>query len=318
MMDLTAVLELFGSEHVAGDEMTAAFLDDAVANFSTNPTGATSAIRQLQSSDPSGFVLAAVQLLTTAHEKSPGMQFIAGLMFAGNLLIDPLLDHRTLHLEAAISLARNLATVEPLLDVRLMRKMLLDAKGDIHSVKPEVALRALSLVEAISDCSRLSFHLTLMMRHTNAEVRSEAALLLSTSSFNLNRTKTFLSSDNSFLRAAMIESMWGIPDPEILSILQQASNDPDRRVRINALIGLTRGGDLEACRRLQELGRSGSPLLGATAAWAAGEIGDAEYAERLSHLKDDSEPRIKALVERRLRKLQIQAARRSAQSGLRR
>jgi hypothetical protein len=314
MMDLTAILELFGSEHVAGDEMTAAFLDDAVATFSTNPTGSTSAIRQLQSSDPSGFVLAAVRLLTSAHEKSPGLQFIAGLMFAGNLLIDPLLDQRTLQLEAAISLARNLASVEPLLDVRLMRKMLVDAKGDIQFVKVEVALRVLSLVEAISDCSRLSFHLTLMMRHHNAEVRSEAALLLSTSNFNLNRTKTFLSSDNSLLRAAMIESMWGIQDPEVLTILQEASNDADRRVRINALIGLTRAGDLEACRRLQELGRSGSPLLRATGAWAAGEFGDSRYADELSQLATDDDPRIKALVERRLRKLQIQASRNSLRS----
>ncbi len=314
MMDLTAILELFGSEHVAGDEMTAAFLDDAVAAFSTNPTGSTSAIRQLQSSDPPGFVLAAVRLLTSAHEKSPGLQFIAGLMFAGNLLIDPLLDQRTLHLEAAISLARNLASVEPLLDVRLMRKMLVDAKGDIQFVKTEVALRVLSLVEAISDCTRLSFHLTLMMRHHNAEVRSEAALLLSTSNFNLNRTKTFLSSDNSLLRAAMIESMWGNRDPEALAMLQGASNDSDRRVRINALIGLTMAGDLEACRRLQELGRSGSPLLRATGAWAAGEFGDSRYADELSQLASDKDPRIKALVERRLRKLQIQASRRSIRS----
>jgi len=315
MMDLTAVLELFGSEHVAGDEMTAAFLDDAVANFSTNPTGATSAIRQLQSNDPSGFVLAAVQMLTTAHEKSAGVQFIAGLMFAGNLLIDPLLDQRTLHLEAAISLARNLASVEPLLDVRLMRKMLLDAKGDIQSVKTEVALRVLSLVEAISDCSRLSLHLTLIMRHHSAEVRSEAALLLSTSNFNLNRTKTFLSSDNSLLRAAMIESMWGLRDPEVLALLQEVSNDPDWRVRVTALIGLTRAGDLEATRRLKELGRSDGPVLQAAAAWAAGEIGDSEYAEELTRLAEDQDANLKVLVERRLRKLRIQASRKMLGSG---
>ena len=188
-----------GSEHVAGNEMTAAFLDDAVAAFGTNPTVSTSALRELQSSDPSGFVLAAVRLLTTAQEKSPGVQFIAGLMFAGNVLIDPLLDHRILHLDAAISLARNLATVEPLLDVRLMRKMLSDAGGDVQAVKPEVALRVLSLADAISDCSRLSSFLMLMMRHYDFEVCSEAALLLNLSNFSLNRIKSQIASDNSRL-----------------------------------------------------------------------------------------------------------------------
>lgn len=315
MMDLTAVLELFGSEHVAGDEMTAAFLDDAVANFSTNPTGSTSAIRQLQSTDPSGFVLAAVQLLTTAHEKSAGVQFIAGLMFAGNLLIAPLMDQRTLHLEAAISLARNLASVEPLLDVRLMRKMLGDAKGDIQSVKTEVALRVLSLVEAISDCSRLSVHMTLLMRHHDAEVRSEAALLLSSAHFNLNRTKTFLSSDSPLLRAVTIESMWGHCDPEALSLLQKSTSDPDWGVRITALIGLAQAGDSESGRRLKELGRTGGPMLQAIAAWAAGEIGDSGFSEALSHLTEDDDPKIKIMVERRLRKLQIHASRKLVGSG---
>jgi hypothetical protein len=134
-MDLKKILEMLGQEHVPGDEMTGGFLDDAVASFAENPAGATNSIRQLRASDPSGFVLAAVRLLTSKEEKkSPGIQYVAGLMFAGNVLADALLDRRILTLEAATSLARNLTSADPLLDAHLIHKMLANAGGEIPAV----------------------------------------------------------------------------------------------------------------------------------------------------------------------------------------
>src|SRR5579872_5890943 len=144
-MDLKQILELLGREHAPGDEMTGAFLEDCIAGFTSNPAGATNAIRQLHASDPSGFVLAAVQMLTTKEEKSPGVQYVAELMFSGTVLIDALMDKRILGLDAAISLARNLAAAEPLLDARLVSWLLADAAGDIHAVDAETALRVLGL-----------------------------------------------------------------------------------------------------------------------------------------------------------------------------
>lgn len=307
MIDLTTVVELLGREHVAGNDMISAFLDDAVATFGANPAGSTSAIRQLQASDPPGFALAAVRMLTTAQEKSPGVQFVAGLMFAGNLLLDPLLDERILQLDAAIALARNLAGVEPLLDVRLMQKMVADARGDVQNVRSAVALRVLSLVEAISDCSRLSSYLMLMMRHDNAEVRAEAALLLSVSSFNLNRIKAFAASENPLLRASAIEALWGRRDVETLALFHEASKDANRRVFLVALIGLTRAGDIEASRRLKELGRTDGPLIEAAAQWAAGEIDDAAFAAKLQPLEQSPDLFVRTIAQRRRRKLHIKA-----------
>ncbi len=305
MIDLTSVVELLGREHVAGNEMISAFLDDAVANFSSNPSGSTSAIRKLQASDPSGFALAAVRLLTTNQEKSPGVQFIAGLMFAGNLLLDPLLDERILNLDAAIALARNLAGVEPLLDVRLMQKMLADVRGDVQAVRAPVALRVLLLAEAISDCSRLSSFLMLMMRHDDAEVRAEAALLLSISSYNLNRIKVFAASENPLLRATAMEALWGRREAESLALLHEATKDANRRVFLVALIGLARGGDAEAARRLKDLGRSEGPLVEAAAQWAAGEIDDAGLAAKLQPLEQSPDPFVRTIAQRRLRKLRV-------------
>jgi hypothetical protein len=131
-MDLKKILELLGQEHVPGDEMTGAFLEDAVASFSVNPAGAT----------------------------------------------DALLDRRILTDELAIALARNLSTAEPHQDVRLVRKMLANAAGDIRAVKADSAMRMLTLAEQISDCSRVSSYFVQLMRHPNPQVRPKVPLLM--------------------------------------------------------------------------------------------------------------------------------------------
>ena len=304
-MDLKQILELLGQEHVPGDEMTGAFLEDAVASFAANPTGATNSIRQLQASDPPGFVLAAVRLLTQTEEKSPGVQYVAGLMFQGNLLIDALLDKRILAQDAATALARNLATAEPLLDVRLVRKMLSNSAGDIRAVKAEAALRVLSLVDAISDCSRLSSYLVQLMRHPSGLVRSKVGLLLGRSNLNLNRIKSFLASDDARLRANAVESMWGLKDRQVITLLWDASKDSHRRVAINALVGLCRAGEREAFDRLNEMAGSGDALIRASVAWAMGEIGSPEFAERLQRLAEDEESSVRSLAAKSLIKLPV-------------
>ncbi|HEY4363634.1 MAG TPA: HEAT repeat domain-containing protein [Bryobacteraceae bacterium] len=311
-MDLKQILELLGQEHVPGDEMTGAFLEDAVASFALNPAGATNSIRQLQASDPPGFVLAAVRLLTQTEEKSPGVQYVAGLMFQGNLLIDALLDKRILAHDAATALARNLATAEPLLDVRLVRKMLANAAGDIRAVKAEAAMRVLSLVDAISDCSRLSSYLVQLMRHPSALVRSKVGLLLGRSNLNLNRIKSFMASDDARLRANAVESMWGLKDRSVVTILWDATKDSHRRVVINALVGLCRAGEREAFERLVEMGGSSEAMIRAGVAWAMGEIGAPEFADPLQKLSSDKEPNVRSMAGKSLNKLPVAVAEISA------
>ena len=92
-------------------------------------------------------------------------------------------------------------------------------------------------------------------------------------------------------------------------ILQEATKDPDQRVRITALIGLARSGDAESARRLNELGRTGSPLLRAAAEWASGELTDAAYVAQLHHLSKTEPPELKALAERRIHKLRVKPSR---------
>lgn len=302
-MDLKAIIELLGKEHGAADEMTGAFLDDAVASFSTKPAAATNAIRELQANDPSGFALAAVRLLAATTEKSPGVQYVAGLLFAGNLLIDPLVDEDALPLDAAVSLARNLATAEPVLDGRLLHKLLANAGGEVRAIPASAALRALHLVEAISDCTRLSSYLIQLLRHPSADVRSKVALLLGRANLNLTRVKKFLSSDDARLRANTVESLWGHDSAAIREVLREAIKDASGRTSMNALLALCQQGDKEACERIGYAATSHDPVERSRAAWAMGQSGKPEFKEALDQLGSDPDNRVRQMAEKSRAKL---------------
>jgi hypothetical protein len=306
-MDQKQILESLGQEHVPGDEAAGASLEDLVAGFAANPAGITNSIRQLQATDPPGFVRAAVRLLTSAQAKSPGaqagVQYVVGLMFAGNLLIDALLDPGILADDPAIALARNVGSAEPLLDVRLVRRMLVIAGGEIRAVKAESALRMLALVEVISDCSRLASYLVQLMRHTSPLVRSKVALLMGKANLNLSRIESFLASDDSRLRANAVESLWGRGDKPVVVILWAASKDANRRVAINALVGLCKAGERAAYDRLKLTAASADPVARAGAAWAMGEIAEAEFAVTLETLAGDEEEKVRSMAERSVQKL---------------
>ncbi len=294
-MDLKAIIELLGEENGPADEVTAGLLE-AVASFSSTPGAATSAIRQLQAGNPSGFAFAAVRLLAGETERSAGMQYVAGLFLAGNLLIPPLLDEAALPLGAAIALARKLAAAEPALDSRLLQKLLTNAGGEVQSIKVPAALRALRLVEAISDCSRLSSYLIQLLRHPSREVRSKVALLLGRANFNLTRVKQLLASDDARLRANTVESLWGNRSVAVQQVLREASKDSSGRTSMNALLELTRQGDQEAFERIRQAARGFDATQRARSAWAMGESGNPEFAPLLDKLSEDQDSQVRAMA----------------------
>lgn len=304
-MDLKAIIELLGEENGPADEVTAGLLE-AVASFSSTPGAATSAIRQLQAGNPSGFAFAAVRLLAGETERSAGMQYVAGLFLAGNLLIPPLLDEAALPLGAAIALARNLsarnmsacnvAAAEPALDSRLLQKLLTNAGGEVQSIQVPAALRALRLVEAISDCSRLSSYLIQLLRHPSPEVRSKVALLLGRANFNLTRVKQLLASDDARLRANTVESLWGNRSVAVQQVLREASKDSSGRTSMNALLELTRQGDQEAFERIRQAARGFDATQRARSAWAMGESGNPEFAPLLDKLSEDQDSQVRAMA----------------------
>src|ERR1700678_1321947 len=162
----------------SGNTLTASLLQKAVGAFSSDRGPAINAIRQLQSSDPSGLAHAAIQILSTAEEKSLPLKNAVGLLTVGNLLAGLLMKRHILSLETGLARARKARSMEPLLDIQLVRQLVANSSGKVAAIKNAEALHTLELVDAISDCSRLGSYLIQFLKHPNDKVRSKAALML--------------------------------------------------------------------------------------------------------------------------------------------
>jgi hypothetical protein len=297
-VDLKEVLKLLRTEHVEGERVCGRLLEEAVTLFPSNQRAASGAIRQLQVSDPTAFAIAAVRLLATTEDPPPGMKYVADLMVSGDLLLDLLLDCGALETQPALALARILASAEPQLDVRLIRKMQANARGEMCKVEPQVAVRVLKVVTAISDCTRLSSYLIQLLRHPSPNVRSQAALLIGRANLNVDRVRGLMGSDDPRLRANTVESLWGQSGANVKTILKEAAADKHGRVALNALVGLYLCGERQVCRRIAELASSSDPVIRAGAAWAMGETGDAQFDEVLTKLEQDPDEKVRAMATR--------------------
>jgi len=295
--------QLLGPARASEAQTTSTLLADSVAAYSQNRKHAIRAVGRLQAIDPSGLARAALQLLKSAEEKSPGLKCAAALLMAVGLLADLLLNKDILTLEAAASLARKVTWAEPFLDVFLVRHVVTKAAGKVHAIKSTEALYVLELVDVTSDCSRLGSYLIQFLKHPGEKVRSKAALMLGRSNWNLPRLETLLSSDDTRLRANAVESLWGHRNAEVRKILWSATQDPSGRVVVNALLGLCQAGDRKAHLRLAELGETSDPLLRSGAAWAMGETGDLEFEEALEKLAHDCDPKVRAMAGKSQKKL---------------
>jgi hypothetical protein len=251
-------------------------------------------------------VLAAARLLTSPDfEKTEATEYLTGLITTGNSLADPLLDENVVPFPVALAMAREISAVEPLFEARLMRKMLENAGGNPAAVPPGIALRVLKMIDAISDCSRITVYLMQLERHRSAEVRSKAALLLGRGNVNLRRVRNLLASEDDRLRANAVESLWGLNTPQSRDILRDAASDPHRRVAVNALVGLCKAGESDARNRLIELSAGSDPVSRRAAVWGMGQTGDPEFIPTLEALMSDTDERIRGMAARSLARLRL-------------
>ncbi|HEY4363635.1 MAG TPA: HEAT repeat domain-containing protein [Bryobacteraceae bacterium] len=193
---------------------------------------------------------------------------------------------------------------DALADVRVMREVLAQGGGDVRNTNPEMVLRALRLVDSISDGSRLTSYLVQLLRHPSPQVRSKATLLLGHANLNINRVRGFLLSSDTRLRANAVESLWGHAGREnVRQLLWEASRDRNNRVMVNALLGLCKAGDRGAFARLAALSDSPNPRVRSGAAWAMGETGDAAFAATIEKLAQDTDEGVAGIAARARKKL---------------
>jgi HEAT repeat protein len=170
------------------------------------------------------------------------------------------------------------------------------------------AIRALDILSAAGDSSKLLPVIAAFVHHADAHVRSKAALLMGRASHTLAWVEHALQDPNDRVRANAVESIWRVALPCALPLLQRALVDPSNRVAANAAVGLHLLGDSAGTEALERMANHQDPGARASAAWAMGMLGDAAFMTTALRLRNDQDPKVRHLALRCLARLRSRSA----------
>ncbi len=210
-------------------------------------------------------------------------------------LVEALSDPALFTRERAIEIARQAAAAEPLLDVKLARRL---AKLDA-----DAAEHVLAILEAISDGSRIAVILGIVSRHPNPRLRSKAALLAGRYNKLPQWLESQLQAPDARVRANAVEALWGVEARGIGAALRHALQDPSPRVVANALVAFHRLGDASILPEMFTMARSPKPADRAAAAWAMGESGDRLFLPILKELSADPVQKVARMASRAIKRM---------------
>jgi hypothetical protein len=165
-----------------------------------------------------------------------------------------------------------------------LTKLLAEAGGDLRLVSAERALEALTRIEEEPGLWGLIRYLA---HHPSAHLRSKIALLVGRANPDVERVRSLMATSDGRLRANAVESLWGSSDPAVLELFRSAANDPYSRVAVNALVGLSRAGDMAAHERLARWASFEDSPRRAGALWALAELRKHPWAPRRGKAKGD-------------------------------
>ncbi len=265
---------------VPGDVQTLADRIAAeVAAFGRDSPRARETLRGLLSPDPAAFCQAALPLLKQEHGGT-GVRFLHALL--PDLL--PLCNPALCSLEDDIAIARQVMRKDPLLEVKLAKRIGNSQAREGQPIETAVALRILEVIGTVADGSRILPILIQCLRQPDPRLRSKAALLIGRTNRSTQGVAQAAWEPDARVRANCVEALWGVDTEAARAALWAASNDPSNRVQGNALLGLYRLGDAASIGPLVRMSAHAEPLFRATAAWAMAETGDPRFLSILAPL----------------------------------
>lgn len=281
-----------------------------VEGFSSTPMVSGKKMRQLVDSSPDAFLRAALELLLTAKD-SPGSQYLLTLLCKYDRSIDVLSDPYRFTLPEAVSLTRKLFRADPVLDLRMVRR-LVDAQEQQaespleRSSEPSAAVRLLEIIAAVSDGGRVLPLMNQLLSNPNLHIRSKAALLVGRSNKNSQWVQQRMADRDPRVRGNAVESLWNVKHPSAAEVFWGALADPDNRVVGNALYGLYLMGEVSSIPLIIDLLTHPAEAFRKTGIWVMGQTGDPRFQKFLLRLLQDSESKHWSTLLRALSRLKQQ------------
>ncbi|GIU74656.1 MAG: hypothetical protein KatS3mg004_1743 [Bryobacteraceae bacterium] len=122
----------------------------------------------------------------------------------------------------------------------------------------------------------------------DARLRSRLALLWGRLATAARLAELYFDDPDPRVRANAIESLWGRDDEEAVARYRRALQDQSPRIVANACVGLYLAGRTEALRELKALGEHPEPRFRAAGAWAMGRTGDRRFLPVLAEMRKAS------------------------------
>ena len=256
-------------------------LETLLERLEREPETDTKEIDRLLERDPTAFQEGVVHLLRS--DIGPrAIEFIVELLVSRGRLFD-MLRRRSLTRDEAVEVARTAIRIDPKADLDLARRLAAEAP----TLSSSAATRLLDVLGEVSDGKRLLPSLLLLLRASDARVRSKVVLMMARTNRSVDWARKRLADPDPRMRASAVEGLWGNPSGDALDLLKSAARDANNRVAANALYALYELDDEWTIAELLRMGNSDVPMFRASAAWAMGETADPRFAGALERMKDD-------------------------------
>ena len=283
-----------------------------VAAYGEDPLRVRTVLGELLAADAPGFCRAAVPLLKEGLARV-GVQFLYTLLTG----VLPLCNPALASLEDDVAIARALMEKEPLLDVKLARRISNSMALGNQPLENAVTLRILEVLAAIADGSRILPVLIQVLRQPDPRLRSKAALLVGRTNKSAPWVEQFLREPDARVRANSLEALWGEETGAVHAVFLAAMKDRNNRVLGNALLGLYRLGDASAIHSILKMATHAVSAFRATAAWTMGQTGDPRFLPCLAQMIGETNSVARRNVFRALARLNKAVSRRAQAPALR-
>lgn len=124
-----------------------------------------------------------------------------------------------------------------------------------------------------------------VLEQRNARCRARMALAWGKIAQIERMGEQWLEDPDARVRANAVESLWGRADAEAVEIFRRKLEDAHQRVAANAAVGLYLAGESEAVKALWRMATEGDAARKAAAVWAMGRTGDARFLPVLARMR---------------------------------
>ena len=256
--------------------MTAAMHESWTAALGVAPAAARGRIRDLVSAENAAsfldFALTAAEADAAAGRPGSATSVLLETGVAIQVITSPDLCP----LEQAVQLAAAFARLDGTIDARILHAI----SGSAETGR---IMRALELIEVISDCRRLLIPLMKFARVSDEKVRSKTIKLMARASQNGAWMDSILADRNPRVRANLVEGLCAQMGKAAEPLLRRAVKDPHHRVCTTALMCLAQLGDAASRVALEELTGDGRELHARAANWALEKLKPADPASTAPH-----------------------------------